>query len=495
MKILVANLPGVKITEDGRPRHFVKAGSRWPMTIGFSKTVDYYPFPFMLAYASALLKRETPAEVKGLDGVVRDMTADDFFRAVKDENPDLIICELNFLTLKDDLELLKKIKTEIGSKICVGGYYPTAFGRECLRDNGFIDFVLTGEYEFTDLELVNALLKEGPEDLSSIYGLSFRKDNQIIENKRRELLDDLDKLPYPDREDFPAELYFDFTFFAPCISILSSRGCPCGCTFCQERHILFNSPQYRMRRAESVVDEMEFCIKNFKAKQFYFDDQSFTVNKKHVLAICDEIIKRNIKIPWTCMADAIFIDYEMLKKMKEAGCLGIKFGVESADDEILKQINKPLKLEKALQVVRWCKELNIKTHATFCLGLPGETEETIKKSMLFMEKLKADTSQVSKNIPYPGTPMFEWIKERGYLKTEDLSCFDGTEETVVDYPQLRAERLDYWYKIFARQVGRQKFLRYLKEPRQSFSILSLIAKKKGVLGALRAAITFASRST
>ena len=492
MRVVVANLSGVKIEKNGTVKHFAKAGSRWPMTVGYTKSVDYYPFPFWLSYTTALLKRDTRAAVRGLDGVVRDMTQEEFFREVQNQSPDLLITELTFLTLKDDLPLLKRIKEGIDSQIAVCGNYATVYPKEILEENDFIDYLLFGEYEITAKELIQGLTEKYP--LKKIKGLAYRKGKGIVINERRSLISDLDILPYPDREDFPATLYPDFTFYSPCVSLMASRGCPAGCIFCTERHIMYNSPRYRMRSPEKVVDEMEFCIKKFRVRQLYFDDMSFTVNKKYVQKICDEILKRKIKIFWTCMGDTMSIDYPTLEKMREAGCIGMKFGIESANPEILKRIEKPLDLEKAKEVVKWCRELGIRTHATYCLGLPGENENTLRNTLDFMDNLGADTSQVSKVVPYPGTPMYKWAKENNYLITDDPSRYDGTGKAILNYPNLSNEELDRYYELFLKKVSRGKVWRYLTSPLESWSILKEQYAKKGLISLIGSIKTFLKRA-
>jgi len=373
MNILVSNLAGVNLEADDSVRHYAKAGSRWPMTVGRSRTVDYYPFPFWLAYTSALLKRDSAASVKAIDGVVRDYTAEQMFEAVVQANPGLILTELAALTAADDLDFLTRVKQAIGCTVVLAGTYPTAAGEQILAGCSAVDHIAYGEYELTVLELVHAL--EAHRDLCGIPGLISRgASGRLVKGASRPLMDDLDILPYPDREDFPPTVYFDFAFHSPCVNLISSRGCPCECIYCTERHVVYASPRYRPRDPIRVVDEMEHCIATYGARQFYFDDQSFVVRKDHVLSICKEIQRRGLNIPWTCMGDAMFVDRNTLEAMAAAGCIGMKFGVESADQGILKRIGKPLDLDKARQVVRWCRELGITSHATFCLGLPGETE-------------------------------------------------------------------------------------------------------------------------
>lgn len=493
MNVLFANLAGVKVDPDGKVRHFIKAGSRWPMTIGYAKSVDYYPFPFWLAYALALCKRDTAASCSGLDGVVMDLTDVEMLAAVTDRKPDLLVTELAALTLTDDLRFLAAVKEATGCRILVAGNHATVAAAALLEENDCLDFAAIGEYEFTVKEVVAALLA-GKDDFTDIAGLVSRRDGDVLVAPRRELLADLDSLPFPDRDDFPATIYPDFTLYSPCINIVSSRGCPCGCVYCQERHIMYASPRYRARDPEKVAEEMEYCVKRFGARQFYFDDQSFVVKKSHVLGVCAAIKKRGLKVPWTVMGDAMFVDRETLAAMADAGCIGMKFGVESADPGILKAIGKPLDLEKCRQVVKWCRECGIRTHATFCLGLPGETEATIKKSLAFMEELDADTAQVSKAVPYPGTPMYAWASEHGYLVAKDLTSFDGMGSCVVGYPDLPAAEIDRWYGIFSKRVARKKLFKYMSEPGQSLSILLEMGRRKGVKSVLKSAWTFVMRA-
>lgn len=492
MKILATNLSGVKKEENGDIKHYAKAGSRWPMVIGKTKSVDYYPFPFWLAYTSALLKRDVQAVIKGLDGVVLDLDNNQYLEEIKKINPDLLITELTTISLKDDLGALKKIKETTGAKIAVAGNYPTIEHKRLLRENSFIDFVLRKEYEITAKELAESLIFNKP--MKNISGLSYRDGENIIANEDRPLLENLDFLPYPDRDDFPASLYPDFAIYSPCINLVASRGCPGGCVYCQERHIMYNSPLYRRRDPKKVVDEMEFCIKKFGARQFYFDDQSFTVINSYTQAICQEIIDRKIKIPWTCMGDAMWVSKETLDKMAQAYCIGMKFGVESANEKILKMIGKPLDLKKLEQTVKWCKQLGIRTHATFIVGLPGATKEIVLQDMKFLDELKPFTAQAALAVPYPGTPFYKWAEENNYLITKDLSKYDGMGQSVLNYPNLSKREMEGLHEIFLKKVSRQKLIHFVFSPISSFSIIMEILKRKGIKSLFNSILTVIKRA-
>lgn len=491
MKIVLCNLSGVKDEPRGSLRHFAKGGSRWPMTTGYTKSVDYYPFPFYLAYATAILKKEFPDfDIKGIDGVANDYTEDELYEEISRNPPDILVAEVTLLRIKDDLSFLQKIKESLGSYIIITGVYPCVFKGTALEDNSFIDFAIYGEYELSLLELIHSLKSS---NLKSIEGLIYRDGTEISIHPQKASIANLDILPFPDRIDFSPSRYADFSFYWPSISIIASRGCPVGCIYCVEQHIIYNSFKHRTRDYKSVVDEMEFCIKMYKARQFYFDDQSLLVNEKFAQDLCAEIIKRKLNIPWTCMGDAMFGDCQTLQKMSDAGCIGVKFGVESANSTILKNIKKPLNLDKVIKFVACCKKLGMITHATCCIGLPGETEETIKETLSFIDSLDVDTAQVSKAIPYPGTPFFQWAQENKYLVTQELDLYDGSAKSVLSYPALSAERIDYWYEIFSRKFAKRKLGLYLKRPTNSFIMLYDLYRCKGFIKTLQSLFTFIGR--
>ena len=199
---------------------------------------------------------------------------------------------------------------------------------------------------------------------------------------------------------------------------------------------MYRNGKYRTFSAVRVVDEMERIKQEYKTKEIYFDDDDFTINREHVLSICSEILKRNLKLKWSCMADAINLDQELLEKMAQSGCIGIKFGVESASPKILSQIGKPVDLKKVQKIARLSVKYGIKSHATFTLGLWNETEEDMKKTVRFAQDLAVNSIQVSIATPFPGTEFFYRLEERGFLKTKDWKLYDGKISEIVSYPGL-----------------------------------------------------------
>ncbi len=446
----------------------------------------YIPFPFFLAYTCSLLKSLKADDVKGVDGVALGLTDEYFLDVVKYYSPDLLVMEIPTVTAREDLILAKKVKEVTGAKITIVGFHVSALPIETMMESPWVDFCCIGEYEETVWELVQAIRQN--KLLKDIAGLGWRNGSDIYRNQRRELLD-INMLPWPDRNDFPVARYRDFAFREPCIQIISSRGCPNSCIFCQERWILYDSPIYRRREAKNVVDEMEHCIQRYGAKQFYFDDMSFVIDKRHVQAICDEILRRGLDIPWTCMGDAMYIDRETLLKMHKAGCIGMKYGVETANHDILARIGKPLRLEKVREVNRWLKELGIWSHATFTIGLPGESRNHIERTINFAVELSPDSVQFSIATPFPGTPFYKWADQQGYLLTKDWNMYDGSCGRVLSTPELPSseleELLEYANEVWWKLTYTGSLSHIIRHPIESLRIIRQRAHREGIAHTIR----------
>lgn len=480
MKILLTNPPSEINNEI-----YKRAGVRWPSP-GYRYTHPrdprrYVPFPFFLAYTASILRNESNT-VRAIDAVALQMNEKTYYKKVKERMPDIIIQETSSPTIELDLKTAKKMKETTGAKIVFVGAHASTYPKEILK-NRQVDYVAIGEYEYTIKELIQKLKKK--QDTSKIKGLALKKQNKIIINERRDLIYPLDTLPYPARDIFPIddapdlELYQDgMGKISPEVKIMSSRGCPFRCNYCLWTQIIYPG-KYRMHSAKRVTDEIEYVIKNHGAKSIYFDDDTFTANPKHVMEICSEIKKRNIKIQWAAMCDAIIITEEMIKSMSEAGCKTAMFGLESADKDVLRRIGKPLDPKKIKRVIEWCHKYDIMTHVTNCYGITGDTLETMKKTLEFTCKLGADSCQFSFAIPYPGTRFYEEAKDKGWLKKHDWKDIGNT--AIISYPELSAEEIKNWC-VHASEY-------YNKTKRRNRGWLIRAAKrtykKEGALGLLK----------
>ena len=235
----------------------------------------------------------------------------------------------------------------------------------------------------------------------------------------------------------PIEKYNDPICLGRSVTVLSTRGCPMRCEFCTLTPY-HGARNYRQRDPRKVCDEIELLIERYHPDEIYFDDDSITLNRKHILALCDEIKARRWRLPFCCMGNAT-VDRDVLEAMAAAGCRAFKFGVESADPEVLKRIPKQMDLDDVVRTARDCRQLGIQTHATFLFGLPGETRESALRTIEFALNMQAHTLQFAIVTPYPGTAFYKRAKENGWLTTESWADFDPASEAVLSYPGYSAE--------------------------------------------------------
>jgi anaerobic magnesium-protoporphyrin IX monomethyl ester cyclase len=426
-------------------RRGVRAGSRWPYTAPLTDHDDvtgYMPYPFFLGYLSSLLRDRGIINVI-VDAVAEELTNSDFIERVAGYEPDIILMEVATASYVIDTLWLLKIKERLPQvKMIWTGAHVTVQGERILRENPFVDYIIQGEYEKVALNLIENLL-EG-RDYSKLSGLLYRNSSgEIMDNGRAELLD-LDCLPLPERLTLPIYKYNDlFAGMAyPSLQLHASRGCPYACIYCVWPQVLYGSRKYRVRSPGNVALEIRQVIDEFGFASFYFDDDTFNIGKERILNLCREMDQMNLNLPWGIMARADTMDYEMLKAMKEAGLVGIKFGVESGNQSLVDAAEKDLDLAKVRTSVQWCRDLGVMTHLTFTFGLPGENRATIERTIEFAKEMNPDTIQFSITTPFPGTKYFDMLKKRGHLLTEEWEKYDGGLHTVIQSDELSKEDLE-----------------------------------------------------
>ncbi|MBI4436413.1 MAG: radical SAM protein [Candidatus Omnitrophica bacterium] len=470
MKILLLNSPWVQT----KTQYGVKAGSRWANIRNLKQNIMHYPFPFTLAYACSFLKS------KGYEAVIKDAIAeglslDETMEFATQFRPEVVVLETCTPSIDTDLKFAERLKEAFSTTIILSGNHATAVPEQVLQ-NKAADFVILGnEFEFVLLELL-----EHPDNYKEIKGIAFRENGEIRVNERRELIKDLDILPYPERDSLPLHKYNDpFCKDYPNLPIISSRGCPFTCIFCLEPYVFYERSSLRTRSAKCVVDEMVCLVDKYQMKEPYFDDASFTNSMKSAREISQEILRRGLKMQWSCMGDPR-ADYETLKIMKEAGCVGLKFGVESADPQIRKTIQKPTTLEQVKNFVNACNRLGLYSHGTYMLGLPGETKESMYKTIDFAFSLNSTTCQFSIATPLPGTKYYEMAEKNDWLMTKDWSKYEGAGSSIIRVPGLTAEEILAAMKT----VKKKRILQTLKRPRIGFNYLWKLYKMRGFVGTL-----------
>ncbi len=439
MKILLANPPW--ITKDG---YGVRAGSRWPFISSLEKNGKrgYVPFPFFLSYAVSFLKKHKKNVIL-IDAVAEGLTDAVFLERIKNYSPNVVVLETSSPSINADILIASSIKNKSKNiKIVLAGPHVSIFPFQILEKYDYIDYILIGEYEYTLLDLIDCL--EKGEGYFNVLSLAYREGDMIKINKRRPTIRDLNSLPWPERESLAIYNYNDgfCDLPKPNVQIMASRGCPFQCSFCLWPQVMYNEHNYRKRDPKKVVDEMIWLINKYDFKAIYFDDDTFNIDRKYVCDICNEIKNRNFKTPWAIMARADLMDEELLKFLKQSGLYAVKYGIESADNEILDRCDKDMNLERSIQSIKVSKELGIKVHLTFCLGLPGENEQSIKKTIRFIEEISPDSFQFSLATPFPGTKYFEFVRQKGWLLSEDWTDFNGNGRSVIRTKDLSKEYLE-----------------------------------------------------
>lgn len=350
-------------------------------------------------------------------------------------------------------EIMKEIYPDV--PIVAGGIHSTALPRRTMEEGKKIDFIVMGEGEITFTELL-LTLKNGQKDFSDIAGLCWRRENEIIINKGRELMENLDALPFPARDIFNLKLYYS----APtkrvseesATPMVTSRGCPFNCAHCPSKIVWRGYIRYRS--ANNVVAEIEECINKYNLREFNFYDDTFTINKGRAMEICGKIIQKNLRIYWICFARAGTIDDELIKIMKKAGCQKVSFGLESGNQNILDLMGKKATVEKGRKSVEIARRQGLKVHASFMLGNPGETEETIKETINFAKSLGLDNATFFITCPFPGTALYQVAQNLGYInqntKWNEFAPLTSQRPILVQ-DNLTQEELIYWQKKAFRQ--------------------------------------------
>lgn len=325
---------------------------------------------------------------------------------------------------------IKKINPDV--PIIMGGAHPTFMPEEVIENGS--DYAVRGEGERTILELIDAI--EGKINFEDVKGLSFKKDGNFIHNEDRELIENLDELPYPDWSLLENHEEINY------MPIQTSRGCPYNCKFCSVIKVF--GRKYRFRSVDSVIAEIKHLLKIFegtKAKRIFFYDDNFSANRKRVKSLLNKILDQKIKMPTWFSQDRLDIaeDEELVELMAKAGCMRIMAGIESINPKTLQEYNKGQKVEGIKEAISVLHKHGIGVHGMFVLGGENDDIDSIKKTMSFIIENKIDTVQIMMLIPFPGTDIYNEYKQQGRMifdGAKDWYLFDGHH--VVFQPNLIA---------------------------------------------------------
>lgn len=473
MKVLVTNPPW---PGEG---YGLRSDVRWP----HKRKDKYIEYPTYLAYVCAILQKEK-IDVKFIDGIIDELSIPAFADKVKEINPEMIVLECSTPSINYDLTTAKSVKEKLPDCITVlVGSHCSVFHKEILQENEFIDIICRGEFDYTVRDIASSLSNN--KDLTEVDGISYRdKEGKIHINKNRELIQNLDELPFPARDMIKISNYKSAHYCGRNGTfMITSRGCPYRCIFCVWPNTLYGH-KYRVRSPENVVAELEELVTKYQVEDIYFDDDCLTLDRDRMIKICNLILEKKIKIKWFCQVRVNHLDEELMKKMKQAGCHTLFIGVESGDKEMIKRMKKAIDLNQTKEVFRLARKIGLKTQAFFMLGLPGETQETIRKTISFAKELKPFSAQFAVAIPHPGSELYNICMEKGWLKFNSWEEFDACE------PMIETETFTIEDIKKARNMA---YLKFYFRPNYILQIALGIRNIAGLLRVIRSAGTIIGR--
>lgn len=421
--------------------------------------------PLGIAYITGLLESKG-MRVRLMDAAVEGFSPEETVEKIAAWRPDILGLTSTSNFFCNAIELGKAIKTAMPDITTVlGGPHVSSQAEEAMSQSCF-DFACIGEGEYTTLDLVETLTDQ--RSPGSVEGIAYRSNGTVKLTPRRALITDLDELPPPARHLLPLDKYVaqpNDGPYLPKMAMISSRGCPFKCIFCD--HGTYGNT-YRSFSAPRIVDEMEELVTRWGARDIAFVDSLFMISDKRVRGIVTEILDRGIKVHWTCTIRANIATRELLALMKKAGCWRVRIGVESGNQEVLDFIKKEVTKEEIRQVAGAANDLGLHPKAFFMVGHPTETEETIQDSIEFAKSLPLTDITVQINTPLPGAPQFEVFRDFGESVSDNLE--DYTFWQPVFIPKgLSREKLEtmfrkFYLSFYLRPIIVWRHLKMLRRP-------------------------------
>jgi len=435
LKTLFLNPPSFENFDGG-------AGSRWPAT----REIESYWYPVWLAYPTGLLEG-----ARLLDAPPHHVSAPETINIAKDY--ELLVLFTSTPGFPGDIRLAQAVKDASPRiKIAFVGPHVSVLPEKSLRDCSAIDFVCRKEFDFTIVEFARG------KPLEEILGISYRKNGSVVHTPDRPQIQDLDALPHVTdvyKRDLDVRRYNVPFLLNPYVSLYTTRGCPAQCTFCLWPQTLSGHP-WRKRSSDDVAREMAQAKEYWPfVKEFFFDDDTFNIQKARTIELCSKL--KPLNITWSCTS-RVTTDYETLKAMKEAGCRLLIVGFESGDQQILKNIKKGATVERARQFTKDCHKLGLVIHGDFILGLPGETRESIRNTIAFAKELDVETIQVSVAHAYPETELYDYAVKNGFMVADTKMVDEGGHQLAhIQYPGLPADEiLDSVHRFYDEYYFRPK---------------------------------------
>lgn len=392
-----------------------------------------YNPPLGLMYIASYANEYSDHEIMIMDSQVEGLSLNKIKERIREYDPDVVGMTAMSFTLIDCLKVAdasKDINKNV--KIVLGGPHPNLYPNETINLKN-IDFLVLGEGEINFLDLMNNI-----KNPKKVRGIVYKEGNRTVITGPPKFIDDLDKIPFPDRTMTPFKKYTSLLAKDKYMTtMITSRGCPYKCLFCDRPHL---GKKFRARSAKNVVQEMKECL-NLGIKEFLIYDDTFTIDRQRVVDICNLIIKGGLKVRWDIRARVNTVDFPLLKLLKKAGCDRIHYGVEAGNDEILRILRKGVTKKQVRETFKLTKKANIQTLAYFMIGSPRETKKTIIESIEFAKELDPDYVHFTITTPFPGTDLYFLGLKEGIIKGDVWKEF--AKNPKRDFvPPLWEENLD-----------------------------------------------------
>ncbi len=455
--ILFVNPPapdrGIWIRSQHRVGRRSREGMIWPQ-VGLAQMAALFP----------------DYRVDIIDAIPARMAWDTFERQLRQRRPRYYVTQVTAPTLQNDMYGVFVAKS-LGAITIAFGTHVTPMPRSTMTAYPALDYVLRGEPELTLRELVDTLEAgvdgapwarltegfaarlrklfvecdagwQGAPTPAHVKGLVWREGAHVAINPARPFIRHLDDLPLPRHDLLPLNEYRAPLVRGAYAFVVTSRGCPGGCRFCI-KHVSYGR-SVRFRSPENVLAEIE-QLARLGVRSIHMYADLFTVNREHVLGICRGIVERGLQVRWTCNSRVDFVDLELLQAMARSGCWMISWGIESGDEGMLRRMGKGITRERVVESLRWARQAGVMNWGYFIIGLPGETEASIRRTIDFARRLPLDLALFHIAAPHPGTPFFFEVVENGWFRPGTRwEKVDMDRSTVLDYPQLKAEDLERW---------------------------------------------------
>ncbi len=426
IRVLIVNPPAVgdlKCVREGRCEQRVSS-------------FQYLMVPISLPSTAAVL-REGGHDVDVVDCIADEIGIEGLLDIVRDRAPGLVLFNISTVTFDGDAAVARAVRDASNAHLTAIGVHVTTRPDDALATGGWHS-VIRREPEMTALALADAL--DAGAALAGVEGLSFASaDGDVTHNADRPWIEDLDALPFPARDLLHNDRYLSPASDKTQTLVITGRGCPHACIYCTA-HCYYGS-RVRTRSAGSIVDEIQECIERDGIEVITMWADTFTMDRDQVLAVCDEMLRRGLRVEWMCNSRVDTVDAEMLRRMAAAGCSTMSYGVESGVQEILDGIRKGTTLSQVREAFRLTREAGIESAAHVILGLPGEAPDTIAATERFVREIQPDYVQFYCAVPFPGTEYYDLAQRAGWLVTDDWSRFE-INQAIVSTPELSASELD-----------------------------------------------------